>query len=93
MNVCLHVLSGQTTTGADCITDCAGKAKGDYQSCKGCDVYVNCKGNGYTKDNIPCGETDGQKKYWSTEQGKCTVTKSPLCELEDKEDPEPPQPG
>ena len=42
------------------------------------------------KDNVPCGEEGGQQTFWNPAEGKCTVNKSPLCQLERKE---PPQPG
>ena len=88
----LFNVSGQTTTGPDCITNCEGKDKGNYQSCKGCDVYVMCKAKGFMKDNVPCGQENGQQKYWNTEEGKCTVNNSTVCKLEAVENEDPPQP-
>ena len=41
------------------------------------------------KDNVPCGEEGGQQKYWNPTEEKCTVTKSPLCKLENKEQSHP----
>ena len=37
------------------------------------------------KDNIPCGKIRGQKAFWNPEKKKCTVEKSPLCELREPE--------
>ena len=77
----IYFVSAQTT-GPACVTDCRDRAKGDYQSCKGCDVYVICKGNGFIKDSVPCVEEGGQPTYWNPTDGKCTVEKSPLCQLQ-----------
>ena len=36
-----------------CITDCEGVPDGNYQSCKGCNVYAAC-GGGVLYDEQPC---------------------------------------
>ena len=41
------------TTGSRCITSCANEANGDYQSCRGCDIYASCVA-GRMIDNRPC---------------------------------------
>ena len=39
------------------------------------------------KDDIPCGKIDGAQTYWNPEESRCTIERSPLCEL--IEDAEP----
>ena len=56
-------------------------------------MYVMCKSKGFMRDNVSCGEENGQQKYWNPEERKCTVDKSPMCKLEDMENMVPPQPG
>ena len=41
-----------------CVASCKNAADGDYQSCRGCDVYVSCVG-GIIYDNRPCTEQNG----------------------------------
>ena len=60
---------------------CENRHDGFYQSCQGCDIYVDCK-DGYIKDNIPCPELNGSKTYWDQDERQCTYDKSYLCNLE-----------
>ena len=61
--------------------NCEDRHDGFYQSCQGCDVYVECKDR-FTKDNIPCQEVNGNKTYWNQDKRNCTAEKSHLCNLE-----------
>lgn len=40
-------------TGLRCIKNCVNRKDGDYQSCKGCNVYATCS-NGILYDERPC---------------------------------------
>ena len=62
-------------------------ADGDYQSCKGCDVYVSCVG-GKKYDNRPCAANlvwDDYKKICASTSTTCkTVEHKPKLEAEKK---------
>lgn len=69
-------------TGPTCIKSCAGLADGDYQSCKGCNVYVTCS-NGITHDDRPCAPADplllwdDQEKRCEYDSATCTTCVNP----------------
>lgn len=50
---CEYSSSTCPTATTECVSDCAGKINGDYQSCRGCRVYATCS-NGILYDNRPC---------------------------------------
>ena len=41
-------------TGSGCIDSCEGLTAGDYQSCKGCNVYASCNDGQIHYDERPC---------------------------------------
>lgn len=49
-----------------CVSSCAGVASGDYQSCRGCDVFVTCD-NGVMTDSRPC----PPKLVWNDISKRC----------------------
>ena len=57
----------------DCVKKCRNKADGDYQSCKGCHVYLSCS-NGIAYDSRPCPIDD----VWDDNFKDCRPT-SPTC--------------
>merc|ERR1712193_290140 len=57
----------QLNTGKRCISDCEGRANGDYQSCLGCDVYASCS-EGIFTDNRPCPD---EGTVWDDKLKKC----------------------
>jgi hypothetical protein len=61
-------------TGQSCITSCGDRVNGDYQSCKGCQVYAACH-NGILHDNRPC----ASGRYWDDVVKRCEE-KSATCQ-------------
>ena len=58
-----------------CVSTCLGVANGNYQSCRGCDVYVICSGN-IRYDDIPC----PMGLYWDDSlDSKSCVSVSTTC--------------
>ena len=83
--ICVHVDTVcrdciGTTTGPTCVRTCEGIPNGNYQSCLGCDVFINCK-RGYMKDSIPCPPENGTKTYWNDILRVCTTEESKTCIL------------
>ena len=72
----------KTTTGPHCIEDCDKREDGRYQSCRGCDIYAECK-SGYFKDNIPCPFVEGKPTFWNHDGNICTPWEHLLCSLGD----------
>merc|ERR1712193_529968 len=64
--ICLTVYAN-ADTGKRCISDCEGRANGDYQSCLGCDVYASCS-EGIFTDNRPCPD---EGTVWDDKLKKC----------------------
>ena len=62
------------STGA-CIISCSGLRDGNYQSCRGCDIYERCTG----ADN-PEIQSCESGKVWDNKRGGCT-TRSSTCKL------------
>ena len=65
---------------AGCVSDCRGWPDGDYQSCKGCDIYATCNG-GQLFDERPCPEGlvwDDKKHYCDHKSDTCKTGKMRL---------------
>lgn len=56
-------------TGPACITSCAGRLDGDYQSCKGCKVYASCS-SGSLSDERPCAPSN-PPLVWDDKEKRC----------------------
>ena len=57
------------STGSNCVSDCTGKADGDYQSCTSCNVYVSCS-NERLYDNRPCAPST-PALVWDDNKKRC----------------------
>ena len=57
------------STGSNCVSDCTGKADGDYQSCTSCNVYVTCS-NERLIDNRPCAPST-PALVWDDNKKRC----------------------
>jgi len=74
-------------TGPTCITSCRGRTNGDYQSCKGCDVYATCS-NGLLRDERPCAPGG---LVWDDKKKRCERT-STTCGTGPSVPIDPPRP-
>jgi len=53
----------------DCVRSCTDVPNGNYQSCRGCNVFVTCT-NGYIHDSRPC----ATKTVWDDDKKQCQGT-------------------
>ena len=58
----------------NCMSNCVGKANGDYHSCSGCDVFASCLDD-VLYDNREC----AANLVWDDTLKRCEYT-SPTCE-------------
>ncbi|XP_048250925.1 mucin-2-like isoform X1 [Haliotis rufescens] len=56
-----------------CVSDCNGVPNGDYQSCRGCNIYITCS-SGLTYDGFKCPAST----VWNNDAKYCDYT-SPTC--------------